>query len=227
MILFMLFSISIAFLSLPAKAVALVYLPVLFKLSKLRIQYLSPPLKIAVFFSLIILAARVFPAADQSLKELLTSTIDTGSSYFLLLSLGVWISRSMSSAELSAILQTPVQLTGKLAGHRAGSLTAAFISIIPVALSLFNRLRGIARSANQAVSLRCSRFSIHSVRYRAGSMTRLGTELALSTADSLILRGWNPETMTEISGDRQRHLSLLPLLLISAVDIFIAILYSA
>lgn len=223
----MLFSISVAFLSLPAKMIALVYLPVLFSASRLRIQYLVPPLKIAVFFSLIILAAQVIPRAELDLKTLISSTADTGSSYFLFLSLGVWMSRSMSSADLSAVLNAPRRLAKKIAGQRAGAFTAAFVSIIPVALSLFNRLRGIAQSANQAVNLRVSRFSIHSVRYKAGCMTRLGTELALSSADSLILRGWNPEITEEISGKRRKHGALLPLILVSTVDIFISIMYSA
>ncbi|AFG37067.1 hypothetical protein [Spirochaeta africana] len=251
MISYLLVNLAVPWLSPAARLAAVAYLPLLYLRSGISRRPLYAAWRYVALFGGVLLAVQLVGAllaartsipsgqADTAFwttvwfllqPNIRTTLLMTLPGYALFLSLGIWLLRTIPAAELQEKL---LRSLPDWPGFRQVSAVAG------LAFGLFLRLRGISLAIHEALVLRSvGRTRLRSARNRAIGLTRMGTELALGTAEALILRGYGQSTAAtdttarraagraagRTAGRAARHavslwLSLLPLLLLAAVDI--------
>lgn len=218
MILFLLVSIAIPFLSLPALFAGVLYLPILLWIARIPLRTLRRAWLYILVFALLLYGLHGVRALYRQgplfrPAELLDTT-GVLLAYGLFLSLGSFLLNRVPAAQLQQSLQG---ILPPLPGFiRVGAIAG-------LAASLLTRLRGIGSAVSDAIKLRSGgRYRLRSGQDAATAMVRLTTELALGTGDALILRGYDPSIRLPrtVFQERAPRLlpELLPLLLLAAVD---------
>ena len=241
MIIYLLANISIPFLSPAGLTVSVLYLPLLAKLG--HTGFFWRAWRVVGIFGILLTAVQLISAVASGEqiqpRTIAAASVPTLLAYSLLLSLGGYLLKRIPAAELQAALQKSLQPLHAALTHLPGRgeiVTARIGAIAALAFSMFIRLRSTAHTVREAVLLRSGRkLRPDSTRTIAVAFTRLGTELALGTADALILRGYDPDTplvaTTPDAATRQLRrslsLELLPLLVIAGLDILFSFLLSA